>query len=94
MMVFYFVSLHNFVQGRPASVCGGKLGRELVWYQSAHSINAQNAFDFAVARTKTQHFVVHNADFPGLVQDAKPDDMDLFRRALLVIKLGIDETKA
>ncbi|KAJ6049878.1 hypothetical protein N7444_006594, partial [Penicillium canescens] len=94
MMVFYFVSIHNFMQGRPAPVCDGKLGLELAWYQSAHLWNAQSAFDFAVAWTENQHFIVYNADFSDLLQDAKPDDVDLFGRMLLVTKLGIDETKA
>ncbi|KAJ5776100.1 uncharacterized protein N7511_001111 [Penicillium nucicola] len=94
MMVFYFVSIHNFVQGRPAPVCDGKLGLDLAWYQSAHLWNAQSAFDFAVAWTENLHFIVYNADFSGLLQDAKPDDVDLFGRMLLVTKFGIDETKA
>jgi hypothetical protein len=94
MMVFYFVSIHNFVQGRPAPVCDGKLGLELAWYQSAHLWNAQSAFDFAVAWTENLHFIIYNADFSGLLQDAKPDDVDLFGRMLLVTKIGIDETKA
>lgn len=94
MMAFYFVSIHNFVQGRPAPVCDGKLGLELAWYQSAHLWNAQSAFDFAVAWTEKLHFIVYNADFSGLLQDAKPDDVDLFGRMLLVTKFGIDETKA
>ncbi|KAJ5199267.1 hypothetical protein N7491_000176 [Penicillium cf. griseofulvum] len=94
MMVFYFVSIHNYLQGRPAPVCDGKLGLELAWYQSAHLWYAQSAFDFAVAWTENLHFIVYNADFSGLLQDAKPDDVDLFGRMLLVTKIGIDETKA
>ncbi|OQD81136.1 hypothetical protein PENANT_c029G07574 [Penicillium antarcticum] len=94
MMVFYFISIHNFVQGRPHPICDGRLGLELAWYQSAHLWNAQSAFDFAVAWTENLHFIVYNADFSGLLQDAKPDDVDLFGRMLIVTKLGIDETKA
>lgn len=82
------------MQGRPAPVCGGRLGHEFAWYQSAHLWNARSAFDFAVAWTKNQHFVVYNAEFSGLLQDAKPGDVDLFGRALFVTKLGIDESKA
>lgn len=94
MMVFYFVKIQHFLQGKPLSACDGKLGLEHAWYQSAHLWNAQSAFDFAVAWTENQHFIVYNADFTGLLQDAKPDDVDLFGKMLLVTKLGIDETKA
>lgn len=94
LMVFYFVKIQHFLQGKPLSACDGKLGLEHAWYQSAHLWNAQSAFDFAVAWTENQHFIVYNADFTGLLQEAKPADVDLFGKMLLVTKLGIDETKA
>lgn len=94
MMVFYFVKIQHFLHGKPLSTCDGKLGLEHAWYQSAHLWNAQSAFDFAVAWTENQHFIVYNADFTGVLQNARPDDVDLFGKMLLVTKIGIDETKA
>ncbi|CAG7944400.1 unnamed protein product [Penicillium olsonii] len=94
MMVFYFVKIQHFLHGKPLSTCDGKLGLEHAWYQSAHLWNAQSAFDFAVAWTENQHFIVHNADFSAVLQHATPDDVDLFGKMLLVTKFGINETKA
>ncbi|CAG8046817.1 unnamed protein product [Penicillium salamii] len=94
MMVFYFVKIQHFLHGKPLSTCDGKLGLEHAWYQSAHLWNAQSAFDFAVAWTENEHFIIHNADFSGVLQHATPGDVDLFGKMLLVTKIGINETKA
>ncbi|CAP98006.1 Pc22g07180 [Penicillium rubens Wisconsin 54-1255] len=51
-------------------------------------------YDWNISRLEQDLDIHYNADFSGLLQDAKPDDVDLFGRMLLVTKFGIDETKA
>lgn len=94
LFTFYFTQMYKLLRGKALAPCDGKLGLEHTWYMSAHLWNAQSAFDFAVAWAERPHFVVHNLDFSSVLLDARPDDIDLFGRMLLVALFGIDEARA
>lgn len=94
LLTFYFIQVYKLLQGRTPAPCDGKLGLEHAWYMSAHLWNAQSAFDFAVAWAERPHFVVYNLDFSSVFLNARPDDIDLFGRMLLVTLVGIDEARA
>lgn len=94
LLTFYFLQIYKLLQGKTLAPCDGKLGLEHAWYMSAHLWNAQSAFDFAVAWAERPHFVVYNLDFSSAFLDARPGDIDLFGRMLLVTLIGIDEARA
>jgi len=90
----YSIQVYQLLQGTAAMYCDGRLGLVHAWYSSAHLWNAETAFDFALAWAEREHFVISNADFSDVLQNAHADDVDLFTKMLLVTVLGIDEAKA
>ena len=88
----YFTQIHRILQHDKNIYCS--MGPFHSWYLSAHLWNAQNAFDFALAWTEKDHFVLQNYDFTRVLQDADANDFDLFGKMLLVGLVGIDEAKA
>lgn len=94
LLGLYSSQIYKLLQGTASMYCDGRLGLVHAWYSSAHLWNAETAFDFAVAWTERQHFVITNADFSDVLQNAHADDVDLFTKMLLVTVLGIDKAKA
>ncbi|KAJ5669423.1 hypothetical protein N7462_010493 [Penicillium macrosclerotiorum] len=94
LLAFYFIQICKVLHGNVPMQCDGRLGLAHAWYLSSHLWDAQSAFDFAIAWAEKQHFVVHDLDFSFALENANPDDMDLFGKMLLVTILGIDEAKA
>lgn len=95
LLTFYFIRIYKVLQGTVSVHCDGKLGiTSHSWYLSAQMWNAQSAFDFAVAWAEKDHFVVRDLDFTAALENAQPDDVDLFGRMFMVTLLGIDGAKA
>lgn len=94
LLTFYFIQIYKVLRGDVTMHCDGKLGLSHSWYLSAQLWNAQSAFDFAVAWSEKDHFVVHDLDFTAVLENAQPDEVDLFGRMLMVTLLGIDGAKA
>lgn len=94
LVTFYFTQIYRLLHDDPNMQCDGRLGLVHSWYFSADLWHAQSAFDFAVAWTENEHFVVYNANFSDVLQRARPTDVDLFGRMLLSAVLGIDEARA
>ncbi|KAK1150261.1 hypothetical protein N8T08_000163 [Aspergillus melleus] len=94
LVTFYFAQIHRLLHDDPNMQCDGRLGLVHSWYFSAELWHAQSAFDFAVAWTEKEHFVVYSANFSDVLQRARPTDVDLFGRMLLSAVLGIDEIRA
>jgi hypothetical protein len=94
LLTFYFIQIYKVLRGDVPVYCDGKLGLSHSWYLSAELWNSQSAFDFAVAWAEKDHFVVRDLDFTTILENAQPDDVDLFGRMLIVTLLGIDGAKA
>ncbi|PLB43976.1 hypothetical protein P170DRAFT_394113 [Aspergillus steynii IBT 23096] len=94
LVTFYFTQIYRLLHDDPNMQCDGRLGLVHSWYFSAGLWHAQSAFDFAVAWTEKEHFVVYDANFTDVLQRARPTDVDLFGRMLLSAVLGIDEVRA
>ena len=94
LLTFYFIQIYKVLRGDVPVHCDGKLGLSHSWYLSAQLWNAQSAFDFAVAWSEKDHFVVRDLDFTAVLENAQPDEVDLFGRMLMVTLLGIDSAKA
>ncbi|OKP11718.1 hypothetical protein PENSUB_2790 [Penicillium subrubescens] len=94
LLTFYFIQIYKVLRGDIPVHCDGKLGLSHSWYLSAQLWNSQSAFDFAVAWAEKDHFVVRDLDFTAILENAQPDDVDLFGRMLMVTLLGIDGAKA
>ncbi|KAJ5168935.1 uncharacterized protein N7482_004529 [Penicillium canariense] len=94
LLTFYFIQISKVLQGDIPVHCDGKLGLKHAWYMSAHLWNSQSAFDFAVAWAEKEHFVIRDIDFTVALEEARPDDVDIFARMLMVTIVGIDAAKA
>lgn len=60
---------------------------------SAHLWNATNAVDFAMSWNTKNHFVVKDLDFTYILENAQPDDLDVFANMLLISLQGIDDIR-
>jgi hypothetical protein len=94
LLGLYSIQIYKLLQGTASMYCDGRLGLVHAWYSSEHLWKAATAFDFAVAWTERQHFVISNADFSDVLQNTHADDVDLFTKMLLVTIIGIDKAKA
>lgn len=94
LLAYYFIQIYKVLQGKVPVQCDGRLGLEHSWYLSGDLWSAISAFDFAVAWSEKQHHIVYNLDFEPILQNAQPNEVDLFGRMLLVTILGIDKAKA
>ncbi|KAJ5596481.1 hypothetical protein N7450_002939 [Penicillium hetheringtonii] len=94
LFTYYFIQIYKVLQEDLLVSCDGKLGLEHSWYLSGDLWKAENAFDFAVAWSEKHHHIVCNLDFEPILQNAQPNEVDLFGRMLLVTVLGIDKAKS
>ncbi|XP_014556000.1 hypothetical protein COCVIDRAFT_16478 [Bipolaris victoriae FI3] len=60
---------------------------------SAHLWKAANAFDFAMSWNAKNHFVVRGLEFTNVLEEAQPDDLDVFGNILLISLQGIDDIR-
>jgi hypothetical protein len=60
---------------------------------SAHLWKAASAFDFAIAWNEKKHFLVKDFDLTEILESARPDDLDVFGRMMLVGIMGIEDVK-
>ncbi|KAF2009742.1 hypothetical protein BU24DRAFT_81470 [Aaosphaeria arxii CBS 175.79] len=93
LIALHFVALCKLFRGW-LSACRDDLvlGNRVTY--SAHLWKVDNALDFALAWNEKNHFLVKELDFDNLLENAKPDDVDVFGKMLLTGVLGIDDVKA
>ena len=92
LSVFQFTGVCNLLRGQLKS-CLNSIACDSRLTLSAHLWNAKNAFDFAIAWNDKNHFLVKDLDFTDVLRDAKPDDLDVFARMMLVGLQGIDDIR-
>ncbi|KAL4923886.1 Zn(II)2Cys6 transcription factor domain-containing protein [Aspergillus undulatus] len=93
LFTFYFLQIIRLFRGEENLKCDGKLGLLHSWYSSAYLWNASSAMDFAVAWSEREHFIVRNVNFQGVLERAKPEDVDVFGRMLLVTSQGVESVR-
>ncbi len=92
LSVFQFTGVCNLLRGQ-LRMCADSLAIGNRLTLSAHLWNAKNAFDFAMAWNNEKHFLVKGLDFTDVLRDAKPDDLDVFAKMMLVGLQGIDDVR-
>ncbi|KAL4795169.1 hypothetical protein BDV19DRAFT_363743 [Aspergillus venezuelensis] len=90
---FYFLQIFRLFRGDENMKCDGKLGLLHSWYSSAYLWNAPSATEFALAWSEREHFIVRNVDFGQVLNEATPDDVDVFGRMLLVTSQGVKKVR-
>ncbi|KAE8354849.1 hypothetical protein BDV28DRAFT_146662 [Aspergillus coremiiformis] len=94
LFAFYLAQLYRLVQGEKNLVCDGKLGLVHSWYLSAHLWGAQDPDEFALVWNERDHFLVKDANFGRVLDEAGAGDVDVFGRMLLVSYLGREQASA
>ncbi|KAL4971033.1 Zn(II)2Cys6 transcription factor domain-containing protein [Aspergillus stella-maris] len=93
LFTFYFLQIIRLFRGDENMKCDGKLGLLHSWYSSAYLWNAPSATEFALYWSEKEHFIVRNVDFGQVLNEATPDDVDVFGRMLLVTSQGVEKVR-
>lgn len=92
LSLFHFTAMCNLLHGQLKTCMHTlKYGNRVTL--SAHLWNAQNPSEFAVAWNEKKHFLVKELDFTEVIRDAKPGDLDVFARMMMVGLQGIDDIR-
>ena len=92
LSLFHLTTIYNLLRGQ-LKTCMHTLAYANRVTISAHLWTAKNPFDFAVAWNNKKHFLVKGLDFTEVLRDAKPSDVDLFGRMMLVGLQGVDDIR-
>ncbi|KAI1069748.1 hypothetical protein LB507_008324 [Fusarium sp. FIESC RH6] len=90
---FYFVQTYRIMAGCKILQCDGRLGLCHSWTLSAHLWNAMTPLSFAEAWGDKNHYVVTNAIFSEVLDQAQAEDIDTFGRIMISSLLGRDEAE-
>lgn len=90
IVALFLIQVLRIFRGDTDIRCDGKLGVLHSWYFSAHLWTACTAYEFAAAWTERRHFIVHNANFDQVLEEAQPEDVDCLGKMLLVTSRGVD----
>lgn len=90
IVALFLIQVLRIFRGDTDLHCDGKLGVLHSWYFSAHLWTAASAYEFATAWSEKRHFIVHNADFDQVLEEAEPGDVDCLGKMLLVTSRGVD----
>ncbi|CAO2648077.1 Nn.00g089990.m01.CDS01 [Neocucurbitaria sp. VM-36] len=92
LSLFHFTAMCSLLRGQ-LKACMDSLAYGNRVTLSAHLWNAQNPHDFAVAWNDKKHFLVKDLDFTEVLREAKPQDLDIFARMMMVGLQGIDDIR-
>lgn len=93
LFAFFFLQVYRLVSGQRGLTCDGRLGLCHAWTLSAYLWTASTAVEFARAWGARRHFVVRDAQFGNVLEEAKADDVDRFGRMWISCLLGVDEAE-
>jgi hypothetical protein len=91
LVSFFFVSFYTML--REASCSHGMMVGARAWTLGAHLWNAPSEFDFKVAWTEKNHYIIRNLDFGEVLPQASPEHIDDFGKAFLVMTQGLDDVR-
>ncbi|KFA80982.1 hypothetical protein S40288_00814 [Stachybotrys chartarum IBT 40288] len=94
LFTYYFLQTYRLLANpKELHACDGRLGLCSSWTLSAHLWNASTPLEFAKAWRDSKHFVVTNAQFGAVLQEAQADDVDAFGKIFITSLLGIEEAE-
>lgn len=94
ILTFYFLQTYRIISNQKFLQCDGKLGLCHSWTISRYLWEARTPMAFSEAWRNKKHFVVTNASFNEMFQEAMADDIDSFGRIFITSLVGIDEAEA
>lgn len=71
--------------------CDGRLGLThcwWYWYLSSHLWEAQTRYEFALAYTEKNRFMIRDLDFTEFLELGSPDDVDMLSKMVLSVLMG------
>jgi hypothetical protein len=92
LCLYHFAALCYLLRGHLNS-CNDALALGNRVTLSARLWNATSAFDFAVAWNTQNHFFVQELDFTEVMNEAQPEDVDVFAKMMMVGLQGEDDIK-
>ncbi|KAK7425851.1 hypothetical protein QQZ08_007701 [Neonectria magnoliae] len=93
LLTFYFLQAYRILTRQKGLQCDGKLGLCHSWTVSAHLWGARSPLAFAEAWKSRKHFVVTNAVFNEMLEEATADDVDTYGKIFITSLMGIDEAE-
>lgn len=93
LLTFYFLQAYRILSGVRSLECDGKLGLVHSFTLSSHLWGARSPVEFAEAWRNRKRFIVTNAGFDQVLDEAQPEDVDIFGRMMLSSVIGFDEAE-
>lgn len=93
LFAFFFAQTYRLISGQKGLYCDGRLGLCHSWTLSAQLWRAKTPIEFAKACRDRKYFVVTDAQFKPVLEQAQADDVDSFGRILISCLLGIKEAE-
>lgn len=90
---FFFLQSYRLLSGQRGLTCDGRLGLCHAWTLSAHLWCARSPVEFARAWRGEKHFVVTDAQFGPVLEEARAEDVDRFGRMWISCLLGVEEAE-
>jgi hypothetical protein len=90
LAVFHFLTLYNLLRGQLVT-CSPHFAYDHKLTISAHLWNAKSTLDYALAWNNKKYFIVKGLDFEKVLQDAMPEDLDIFTKIMIIGLRGEDD---
>ncbi|KAF7560749.1 hypothetical protein G7046_g3408 [Stylonectria norvegica] len=93
LFTFYFLQAYRILNGHRGLSCDGRLGLIHSWTLSAHLWHADTPLAFSEAWRNKNHFVITDAYFNDVLEEAKADDIDTYGKIFISSFMGIEEAQ-
>jgi hypothetical protein len=92
LCLYHFGALCHLLRGSDMP-CNNQLALGNRVTLSAHLWNAKSAFEFGVAWNDENHYLVEDLDFTEVMRGARPEDVDVFAKMIMVGLQGEDDIR-
>jgi hypothetical protein len=90
LSLYHFLTLCHLLRGDTTS-CSPDFTRGNRVTLSAHLWNATSAFEYAVAWNTQKHFLIEDLNFDEVMSTARPEDVDIFGKMIMIGLQGEDD---
>ena len=91
LIAFFFSQAYRILCGVRGLKCDGRLGLCHSWTLSSYLWHARTPVEFAGAWKTKKHFIITDADFEEVLEQAMAADIDRFGRIFISSFMGIEE---
>lgn len=93
LFTFFFMQAYRILSRTKGLTCDGQLGLCHSWTLSSYLWQAKTPMAFAEAWKNKKHFVITNARFGEVLEEAMADDVDTYGKIFITSLLGIEEAE-